>query len=380
MKILFIQNRYWDDRPGGTEQMCQQLGEGLKARGHRIAMLTSRSPEGTTVFHKLWDRLSMLNANWLYRGSPAAGAAWLANHFWNYLVTRLVIKDYGPDVVYVHNSENIQAGPLNASVDSGKRVVIHAHNHLYAQWNRAKGTHSKLGRLIRPKMENAVFMAVSRHMAGALESSGIPSERIATIHNGLPDAIFNIAEGKRKDNSLVFAGHVTEQKGFRVLLEAADIMRKSRTGIQIDAYGMVPKDEFTDSCLRFIEEKKMLQNIRVHGPAPREALWGIFANSEVFAAPSLGEESFGLVAAEAMCCGTIVVASNRGGLPEVVGDAGFLVEPTADEVARACLEALGLSATEKDRLRKMARRRAEERFRFADRLPEYEAVLSGRLG
>ncbi len=60
--------------------------------------------------------------------------------------------------------------------------------------------------------------------------------------------------------------------------------------------------------------------------------------------PSLGKESFGLVAAEAMLNGIPVLASNRGALPEVVGDAGFLFPiaecytpatrtvPTADEV------------------------------------------------
>jgi glycosyltransferase involved in cell wall biosynthesis len=52
----------------------------------------------------------------------------------------------------------------------------------------------------------------------------------------------------------------------------------------------------------------------------------VYANADLFLMPSW-HEGFGLPALEAMACGTPVVASNRGSLPEVVGDAGLLVDP-----------------------------------------------------
>jgi glycosyltransferase involved in cell wall biosynthesis len=55
----------------------------------------------------------------------------------------------------------------------------------------------------------------------------------------------------------------------------------------------------------------------------------------------LFQEPFGLVNAEAMACGTAVVGSNRGGIPEVLGDAGVLIDPeNLDEYARALCEML----------------------------------------
>jgi glycosyltransferase involved in cell wall biosynthesis len=75
-------------------------------------------------------------------------------------------------------------------------------------------------------------------------------------------------------------------------------------------------------------------------PDPRE----FYALSKIVLTPSLCEETFGLVAAEAMCNGVPVLSSDRGALPETVGDAGFLFSipekytpvsmlvPTADEV------------------------------------------------
>jgi len=52
-----------------------------------------------------------------------------------------------------------------------------------------------------------------------------------------------------------------------------------------------------------------------------------FQRATIFTSPSLFQEPFGLVNAEAMACGTAVVGSSRGGIPEVLGDAGVLIDP-----------------------------------------------------
>ncbi len=66
-----------------------------------------------------------------------------------------------------------------------------------------------------------------------------------------------------------------------------------------------------------------------------------FRRATVFVCPSLFQEPFGLVNAEAMACGTPVVGSNRGGIPEVLGDCGLLVDPEDTvELAEALVELL----------------------------------------
>jgi alpha-1,3-rhamnosyl/mannosyltransferase len=80
---------------------------------------------------------------------------------------------------------------------------------------------------------------------------------------------------------------------------------------------------------------------RVHvlPPVPRAALVRLYQGARAVACPSLWE-GFGLPALEAMACGTAVVASDRGALPEVVGDAALTVDPTRVDALREALYAL----------------------------------------
>ena len=71
-----------------------------------------------------------------------------------------------------------------------------------------------------------------------------------------------------------------------------------------------------------------------------EALPSLYSGAEVFVLPSF-DEGFGLPALEAMACGTPVVVSTCGALPEVVGKAGLFVNPhNAEELAGALNDCL----------------------------------------
>ncbi len=66
------------------------------------------------------------------------------------------------------------------------------------------------------------------------------------------------------------------------------------------------------------------------GPLEDERLREVYALAELFLFPSL-YEGFGLPPLEAMACGTPVLASNRGPLPEVLGDGAVLLDPLDHE-------------------------------------------------
>ncbi|MGH7698255.1 MAG: glycosyltransferase family 4 protein [Candidatus Dormibacteria bacterium] len=96
--------------------------------------------------------------------------------------------------------------------------------------------------------------------------------------------------------------------------------------------------------------------VRIRKPSDAH-LAALMAGADAFCMPSLAE-GFGLPVLEAMACGTAVVTSNRGSLPEVVGDAGLAVEPTAEAVEDA-LAAVLTGARMRSQLGAAGRARAE---------------------
>ncbi len=120
---------------------------------------------------------------------------------------------------------------------------------------------------------------------------------------------------------------------------------------------------------------------RVHFLGKRDNIEELLASSDLMLLPS-DNESFGLVALEAMACEVPVVASRVGGLPEVVTDGveGFLVQPRdVSGMAARALQILG----DENRLREMGKRgRATARARFCSSLiiPQYEQYYQRVLG
>lgn len=80
-------------------------------------------------------------------------------------------------------------------------------------------------------------------------------------------------------------------------------------------------------------------NVRFLGAVAHEDLVNLYAGAALFVFPSL-YEGFGLPPLEAMACGAPVLASNRGSLPEVIGDAGEMLDPANPETTAHLMEGL----------------------------------------
>jgi glycosyltransferase involved in cell wall biosynthesis len=96
---------------------------------------------------------------------------------------------------------------------------------------------------------------------------------------------------------------------------------------------VVGSHRWGEDLLTVLERFDVRQDILLTGPVPAEDLPALYAGAECFVFPSR-YEGFGLPVLEAMACGTPVIVSNRGALPEVVGQAGVLVDPE-DPIALA---------------------------------------------
>ena len=165
----------------------------------------------------------------------------------------------------------------------------------------------------------------------------VDPEKIHVIHNGIdteiyrPDPSFEAVNkygiNAQKPYSL-FVGRITRQKGLAHLLNAAKIFDPD---IQVVLCASTPDTpELAAEVHELVDELKQMRGsenvIWIQGRVPRSDLISLLTHASVFTCPSIYEPQ-GIVNLEAMACETAVVASDVGGIPEVVidGETGVLV-------------------------------------------------------
>lgn len=147
---------------------------------------------------------------------------------------------------------------------------------------------------------------------------------------------------------LGFVGRVDERKGLRVVVEA---LAHVDQGATLDVFGSGPE---IDPLIRRAAELGVSERITFHGFVAHHELPERYRDLHVLVVPSQTTpswvEQFGRIVVEAMASGVVVVASDSGSLPEVVGEAGVIV-PEADASAWArAIERLAADSCERDRL------------------------------
>jgi glycosyltransferase involved in cell wall biosynthesis len=213
-----------------------------------------------------------------------------------------------------------------------------------------------------------------------------PPERIRLIMNGINEAIFRVMEvdrrevlsdfGIRDDFHYIvsFVGKLTEFKGVDVLLDAAAIYEHELGGVLT----LIVGDGELRQALEMQAQKLGLECVHFLGHQAQPDVAKIYNLADVSTVPSR-IEPFGLVAVEAMACGTPVVATNEGGLPDFIDDnVGVLVnvdDPSA--LAAAIMEELRSGA----KLRKgsLAARYALEGFSWSRQVDKMIAVYAEAL-
>jgi glycosyltransferase involved in cell wall biosynthesis len=195
----------------------------------------------------------------------------------------------------------------------------------------------------------------------------IPSGKVTVIHNAIDDRfraeppaeeVERIRERFQLHEPFVlYVGNVKPHKNLGRLIEAVhhlhengyDALKLLVIGSDISKYAELRRAIHTYSLHRYV---------RFLGFVPDQTLQILYRLTSVFAFPSL-YEGFGLPPLEAMACGAPVVTSNVSSLPEVVGDAAVLVDPTD---ARAIAEGLAHVLADPN-LRADLRRRGVEHAR-----------------
>jgi starch synthase len=332
---------------------------------------------------------------------PEANAA-LAQLSTDLVLAHLAARDEKPDVLHSHTWYTNLAGHVGGLLH-GRPHVVTAHSlEPLRPWKAEQlgGGYRLSSWAERSAYEGAdAIIAVSRGMREDVLSAypRVDPAKVRVVHNGIdadfyrPDPDTDVLERLGVDPtrpSVAFVGRITRQKGVPHLLRA---MR----GVDPDAQlVLLAGSPDTPELARETEEAVATLTTERTGVVwvsqmlPREDVRQVLTHATLFVCPSIYEPQ-GIVNLEAMGCETAVVASDVGGIPEVVvhGETGVLVhyDPRAtDDFEAGLTQAMNDMIARPDRAAEMGRAgrvRAIESFSWdsiaAETVEVYESVLRG---
>lgn len=190
-----------------------------------------------------------------------------------------------------------------------------------------------------------------------IDDFGVDPDRIAVIANGVDTDLFR-PRGDRVPGRLVAIA--SADKPLKGLSHLLDAVAKLRVDHAIELH-LVSNLEPNGPSARKIAELGIADVVRVHNGISDDELASLLASAQVMVVPSL-YEGFSLPAVEGLACGTPLVASHAGALPEVVGDAGVLVPPGDVDAIVTEVSALLDSDQRREELSQRGRQRAIEYF------------------
>jgi phosphatidyl-myo-inositol alpha-mannosyltransferase len=335
VRIAIVSPYAWT-MPGGVQSHIRALAPALRARDHDVLVIAPRSArdgpfdEGEAM---LVGRAVGIPAN----GSvapiafgPAAAAG-----------VRRALRDFDPDVVHLHEPLIPSLSLLALWVHSGPTVgTFHAAAESSFGYRAiAPALRPAAARLtVRTAVSDAARSLVARHFPGdyRLTPNGIDAARYATAQP------MDLGPGK----TVLFFGRIERRKGLETLIQAMTRLR------DLDVTLVVAGDGPQARRCRQLAEHLQIKTLwlgRVHDDHKPS----IYKAADVYCAPGVGGESFGIVLIEAMAAGAPVVCSDLEGFRSVAtgaaelfpsGNAGRLADSlravlTNDDKARSMQKA-----------------------------------------
>jgi phosphatidylinositol alpha-mannosyltransferase len=321
VKVALVCAYAWD-RDGGVQSNVRSLAEVPRQRAHDVTVLApyrSRPPDQG-------DARRVAKAF----GVPANGSiAPIAFGPLAAASVRRALSSIEPDVIHLHE-------PLIPSLS------------LLALWNATAplvGTFHAAAegsfgyRISAPMLQRAarrltVRTAVS-DAARQLIQRYVPGEYVLTP-NGVDTARFAQAEPffSKPGPRVLFLSRIERRKGLEVLIQAMTRLRD--LGAELVVAGSGPEEKAAKALAQRLQVKA-----RFLGRVADEDVPGLYRSADVYCAPGLGGESFGIVLVEAMAAGAPVVCSDLPGFRAVAGGAATLVPPgEAGPLADALRQAL----------------------------------------
>ncbi len=265
------------------------------------------------------------------------------------------------EIVHIHNRP--QWARILRQLGYKGAIIVHLQNDHLGHWSPLM-----LDALAPCLSALVVCSAYLRHTFAP--KSKLLAAKTHVIFNGVNTDLFHLREDLREPKTIFFVGRFDPEKGVLQLVKAyarvlsehpqTKLIIGGTTGF--GTHRRTPYVRQVEELARSISQNNGAQ-IQFTGYIHHDRdLPACFQRATVFACPSLFQEPFGLVNAEAMACGTVVVGSERGGIPEVLGDTGYLLNPEDIEAFAHALSEVLKEVERRHQLGQAARERALSMF------------------
>ena len=200
----------------------------------------------------------------------------------------------------------------------------------------------------------------------------VPSEKITVAYCGYDDEHYGVIKNKEKINEIkqkynivgnyvVFLGTIQPRKNLKKLIEAFKNIDDIKLVVIGKTSGPGRSGWMYQEILDLPKRLGIDDRVIFTGFMPAEEVPYIFSGAQAYVLPSLWE-GFGIPALDAMACGTPAIVSNISSLPEVVDEAGLLVDPNSVEEIEQAVKKI---TTDKKLREKLSKKGLEQVKKFS---------------
>jgi len=361
MNIVHI-NPFFHPFLGGTENYLLDLSKRL-AKKHDVSVITSLLPGTASYEEYLGIKIYRLPSLVLRKLPSFLPPPFSMPIGFGYYFSKICRKEK-PDIVHLHNRfapqfdsvifwKRLFRTPLFLNIHNSRPIGINPQTDLFG------GIYDDtIGRLIMKSCDRII--ANSRYSLEATVPDGYPKQKQEVIYNGIDTKIYRKKKSHIKDelgceHLLLSVGRLLPQKGLEYLIRALP-------DVEADFhYLMMGEGPERDNLQRLINKLGLQKRVTIMGKVPDEKKIECYSDADIFVHPSL-YEPFGIVLVEAMATECAVVSTAVGGIPEVVGDAGILVEPRDSKQIAQAIERIAHDKKLMGRYKKLGRERTEKIF------------------
>jgi glycosyltransferase involved in cell wall biosynthesis len=252
--------------------------------------------------------------------------------------------------------------------------TLHDLNHLCVQENSNALKRTYYRRVIRPACHRAAFvLTVSEYSKREITAwAGVDRQKVINVGNGVGEPF--TVEGPKHESGYPYMLYVGSHKPHKNLPR---LLKAYATSGICDDVRLVMTGTPSIALHAEVEALHLGKYVHFVGTKDNHDLARFYRGALGFVFPSL-YEGFGLPPLEAMSCGTPVLTSNVCSLPEVVGDAGILVDPLDVEAMAGSMRTLAENSELRTALRKKGLLRSQE-FTWEKTARKTQEVLRAAL-